>query len=76
MLASSPLTKANGILNFLRRNIYNCPMHVKEKCYRTLVRPVLEYGCPVWDPHFNTDVEELEKVQKTAGRFVTSYKQL
>ena len=40
---------------------------MKEAAYKGLVRPVLEYGSSVWDPH----THELEKVQNRAARFVT-----
>jgi len=63
--------KANNVLSFLQRNLNNCPPHIKDKCYKALVRPILEYGSVVWDPHFKTDVLSLEKVQKRAGRFVS-----
>ena len=52
-------TKANRTLGFLRRNLFS------------LVRPVLEYGSSVWDPHTKCLQEELEKVQNRAARFVT-----
>ena len=68
---SATLKKANGVLAFLRRNINDCPPRIKDNCYRTLVRPILEYGSCVWDPHFQNDIENFEKVQKRAGRFVT-----
>ena len=63
--------KANKVLAFLRRNLYNCPENIKEKCFKTFVRPILEYGSVVWDPHFKIDIEKLELIQKRAGRFVT-----
>ena len=63
--------KANNVLAFLQRNLKDCPPHVKDKCYKALVRPVLEYGSAVWDPHFKTDILKLEKIQKRAGRFVS-----
>ena len=44
-------SKANRTLGFLRRNLFSCPQDVKEAAYRTLVRPILEYGSTVWDPH-------------------------
>ena len=73
---STTSKKANRILAFLRRNINDCPTHIKEKCYKTFTRPILEYGSVVWDPHFRTDIEKLEQIQKRAGRFVTgNYRQ-
>ena len=44
---------------------------MKEAAYKGLVRPVLEYGSSVWDPHTHGLQEELEKVQNRAARFVT-----
>ena len=35
------------------------------------MRPVLEHGSSVWDPHTHDLQEELEKVQNRAARFVT-----
>ena len=44
---------------------------MKEAAYKTLVRPILEYGTTVWDPHCNDLNDELENLQKRAARFVT-----
>ena len=44
---------------------------MKEAAYKGLVRPVLQYGSSVWDPHSHGLQEELEKVQNRAARFVT-----
>ena len=63
--------KANSTLAFLQRNLSGCPQGVKEKSFNTLVRPILEYGCSVWDPHKAWQIADLEKIQKRAARFVT-----
>ena len=65
-------SKANSTLAFLRRNTYACPRPVKETCYNAFVRPSLEYGSCVWDPHQKNHIEQLEKTQKRAARFVTN----
>ena len=36
-----------------------------------MVRPILEYGSSVWDPHADKLQEELEKVRNRAALFVT-----
>ena len=38
--------KATTSLNFLKRNYHICPSTVKEKCYKSLVRPIMEYASP------------------------------
>ena len=48
-----------------------CPQDVKEAAYKSMVRPILEYGSTVWDLHCNGLKDELENVQKRAARFVT-----
>ena len=47
---SNMCTKANRTLGFLRRNLYQCPLDVKEAAYRGLVRPILEYSSCICDP--------------------------
>ena len=62
------INKANSTLAFLRRNTSACPPKVKNTVYKTFVRPILEYGSVVWDPHQQTKISEIEKVQKRAER--------
>ena len=57
--------KATRVLNFIKRNLYNCSKEIKPKAYLTLVRPILEYASPVWDPY-------LVKVQRAAARWIRS----
>ena len=63
--------KATKSLNFLSRNLYNCPPHVKEAAYKIYVRPQLEYASQVWSPQTVTGKRKLENIQSRAGRFVT-----
>ena len=44
---------------------------MKEAAYKGMVRPILDYGSSVWDPHPDKLQKELEKVQNRAARFVT-----
>ena len=55
----------------LLRNFSKCSTEIKNKCYTTLVRPRLEYGCQVWDPGYGVDIDFLEKIQKRGARFAT-----
>ena len=53
----SQRTKCNRTLYFIMRNLSKCPVNIKAQCYQTLVRPTLEYACPVWDHHYQGDIE-------------------
>ena len=68
---SNICTKAYRTLGFLRRTLSSCPQNVKEEANKGMVRPILEYGSSVWDPHTDKLQEELEKVQNRGERFVT-----
>ena len=61
--------KANNTTAFLRRNLSSCPADVKPTCYKTLVRPQLEYAATVWDPWTQTNISKIEAVQRRAARF-------
>ena len=45
----SRINKAAPALNMLIRNSRQTPRQVKENIYRSFIRPVLEYGCTVYD---------------------------
>jgi hypothetical protein len=64
--------KANRTLGFLRRNLKISSISINKQAYKTLVRPLVEYASPVWDPHHQTDIRKLECVQRRAARFVLS----
>ena len=46
-----------------------CPSHIKAMCYKSMVRPILEYASSIWDPHTNANIQRLESIQRRAARF-------
>ena len=38
--------------------------------YIALIRSILEYGASVWDPHFQSDINKLERIQRQSARFI------
>ena len=61
--------KATKTMGFLRHNLALTPRHTKEVAYKTLVRPQLEYAAPIWTPYHETQITQVEKVQRTAVRW-------
>ena len=63
---SSTATKTLG---FLLRYLAFAPRSTKEVAYKTLVRPKLEYAAPIWSPYRKTQIQQVEKVKRTAARW-------
>ena len=61
--------KANKTMGFLRCNLALALRHTKEVAYKTLVRPQLEYAAPIWNPYHKLQIQEVQKVQRTAARW-------
>ena len=64
------VSKAGKTLGFLRRNLGKCHTNIKKQAYISLVRPQLEYASVKWDPHRQNQIDQLEKIQRRAVRFV------
>ena len=47
-----------------RKFSHDTEPHALLQLYLSLVRPHLEYGSQVWDPHLQKDINQLERVQK------------
>ena len=62
-------SKATKTLDFLRRNLALAPRSTKVVAYKTLVRTKLEYAAPIWSPYCKTQIQQVEKVQRTAARW-------
>ena len=46
--------KANQLLGFLKRNLCNTPIHIKEYLHKQLLVPSIEYCSAIWDMHHDT----------------------
>jgi len=64
------VSKANRTLGLLRRNLKVASKPAKELAYQGLVRPQVEYGSVVWDPHTKNLTHQVEMVQRRSARFV------
>ena len=65
-------SKSTRILNMIRRNFTpGTSIDIRKALYTSLDRSHLEYSSVIWDPHHTTKIDNLEKCQNQAARFVT-----
>ena len=62
-------SKTRRMLGLLYRRFYaDADPFTLRQYYLSFIRPHLEYGCEVWDPHLVKDINALEGVQRFASR--------
>ena len=64
------VSKASKVLNFVKRNLSSFLQSTKVAAYLSLVRPTLEYSSSVWDPYQLVYINNIEKIQRRAARWV------
>ena len=61
--------KAWKALHFIMRILKKGNSSTKSLAYKTLVRPILEYGASCWDPYREGQIHALDRVQNKAAKF-------
>ena len=62
-------SKETKTLGFHRKNLAFAPRSTKEVACKTLVWPKLKYAAPIWSPHSKLQINQIEKVQRTAAHW-------
>ena len=65
--ANSGLASIKRTMKFVNKETFNA-------LYKSLVRPILEYCAPVWNPYKIKQIKTLESVQRRATRLVKEVK--
>ena len=68
------VNKANRQLGLIKRALYSAPESAKLLAYTSLCRPHVEYAAAVWDPHLEYLIQDVEKIQHKAVRFIAKLK--
>ena len=63
-------SKASRLLNLLRRNLFACSTVAKNRAFRSLIIPILDYASQVWNPSTQKNAMKLEAVQLRAVHWV------
>ena len=71
---NSRATKANSILGIIKRTYTYLDIESFTFLFKSLVRPHLEYGAPIWNPPLKRDITNLENVQGRAIRQIPALK--
>ena len=64
---------ANRAVGFIARNVNYKSKEVIRNLYISYVRPHLEYCAQAWAPHYEMDLDLLEKVQRRATKLVNGF---
>jgi hypothetical protein len=68
------ISTANKMLGLIKRSVgFKAPKHVKKQLYISLVRSQLEYCTSAWSGTTKHNVTNIERVQRTATRYILDY---
>jgi hypothetical protein len=77
MHVQSLVCKANRVMGLIKRTMgYNAAPDVNKQLYISLVRSLLEYGTPVWGGMTVHDTVLIERIQRSATRYILSFPNL
>ena len=62
------VNKANRVLGLLKRTVGCNNIVIFSMLYKSLLRPILEYACPVWAPCSVKDISSIVKIKRRASR--------
>lgn len=68
--------KGNQLLGMIKRTMTCKNKNNILNLYKTLVRPILDYGAAVWSPHHQKDILKIEKVQRRATKMIKELRNL
>ena len=74
--AAAAASRANRILGLIRHTFCNLDLQTLPTLYKTIVRPLLEYGNQIWGPFNMADKKLLERVQRRATKLIPEIRHL
>ena len=62
--------KANRVLGLIKSGFAYLDPNMLVRLYKSMVRPILEYGNIIWGPHYLIDQKKVETIQRRATKLV------
>ena len=66
--------EANKILGLIKRSFVHIDCELFLKLYKSLVRPIVDYGNVIWYPHTKKNKKIIENIQRRATRMIPELK--
>ena len=66
----SKVKKANSVVGLIRRTFSYLDSDMFKTLFTSIVRPIVEYAAPVWNPYLCKHINALEKIQERATKMV------
>ena len=73
---NSVVNKANKVLGLIKRNFSDLDESSLVLLFKSLIRPLLEYGQPIWSPYLIKQSRIIENVQRRATKLIHTIKDL
>ena len=67
---SNTVNKANRLLGLVKRIFSHMDKTTFLTIYKTIIRPILDYGDSVWSPIFKKHIQMLENIQRRGTKLV------
>ena len=66
--------KARCMAGVIHRNIINKTPSIMVPLFKSMIRPIIEYGNPVWSPYLKQDINAIENIQKNFTKSIHGMK--
>ena len=69
----SIVKKATSLSGMIKRTFSYMDKHMFKIIFTSIVRPHLEYGAVIWNPHLKKLINQIENVQRRATKFIPGF---
>ena len=66
--------KARCMAGVIHRNIINKTSSIMVPLFKSMIRPIIEYGSSLWSPYLKQDINAIENIQKNFTKSIPGMK--